>query len=204
MTHATVPLLQVRQNPRVTLHSPRPVLVAHSKNTMRIRTLTLLVILAGASAGCGSVRNVPTDSQASIEASRVNRATRGKLARVHLRNGERVYGVGIRVTPDSTSWIEPQSNRYVSVGTDEVNRVSLTRAGQGALVGLGTGIVVGVSSGIVRAQQEGNDPINQTFSHTANEKMTIYSLAHSAYASLVTTAIGAIIGRKNTYRLVRD
>lgn len=167
-------------------------------------TALLILVAATFLAGCGSVRNVQTGDQAAIEASRVNRAASGKLARVKLQDGEKVYGVGVRVTPDSTSWVDPQSASYVTVGTDQVNSITLVRAGQGALVGLGVGIVTGVASGILRAQLEGDDPVDQFPSQSTGQKMTTLPLAHSAYASLVTTALGAIVGRKNTFRLMRQ
>jgi hypothetical protein len=170
---------------------------------MRINSILLLLLVATL-VGCGSVREVRTQDAATIEASRVNKATRGKLARVHLRDGEKIYAVGIHVAPDSTSWLDPQSAQYTVVPTSDVGRVTVMRAGQGALVGIGTGIVLGVATGILRAELEGDDPVNQFPSRTTAEKMTILPLAHSAYATLVTAPIGAIIGRKNTYRFVQD
>lgn len=168
--------------------------------TMRICTLFLLSITL--LAGCSSVRDVRTTNQTTIDASRVNEATSGRLARVQMRDGEKVYGVGVRVAPDSTSWVDPQSVTYVTVGTEDVGRITIIKAGQGALVGLGVGAVIGIASGIVRAQVEGDDPEGVSPSLTKGEKMTVFPLAHSAYAALVTTPLGAIIGRKASYRIV--
>ena len=170
---------------------------------MRIQTL-LALLLVIALAGCGSVRDVHTGTTAEIEQSRVNRTMRGRLARVYMNSGEKIYGAGVRVAPDSTSWVDPQSATYVVVATDDVSKITLMRAGQGALVGIGAGLVVGVATGILRANLEGDDPVGQPISLTQSEKMTVLPLAHSAYASLVTTPLGAIIGRKNTFRLVAD
>ncbi len=170
---------------------------------MRICSISF-ILLTLLMAGCGSVRNVQTTDHATIEASRVNRATRGKLARVHMHDGAKTYGLGVHVAPDSTSWLDPQSAEYRAVATDDVSRVTIVRAGQGALVGLGAGLVIGVATGIYRAQSEGDDPTGGVSSKTQSEKMLIYPLAHSAYASLVTVPLGAIIGRKNTFRLVQE
>lgn len=168
---------------------------------MRISTILLLIVLL---AGCSSVREVRTTDQSTIDASRVNRAASGKLARIQMQDGEKIYGIGVRVAPDSTSWVHPQNSEYIVVSTDDVRTISLMRAGQGALVGLGAGIIIGVASGIYRAQSEGDDPAGGVSAVSQSEKMVIYPLAHSAYASLVTTPLGAIIGRKNTYRLVQE
>ncbi|HEX7070864.1 MAG TPA: hypothetical protein VF190_08665 [Rhodothermales bacterium] len=170
---------------------------------MRYKTL-LLVLVVATLAGCGSVREVHTNDTSAIEASRVNSATRGKLVRVHLRDGSKAYAVGVHVAPDTTSWLDPAKATYIAVPTSDVGKVTLMRAGQGALVGLGTGIVLGVGTGILRAQLEGDDPVNQFPSKTTSEKMTTLPLAHTAYASLITAPLGAIIGRKNTYRFVQD
>src|SRR5690606_33885523 len=116
-----------------------------------MRNFSLIILIATILAGCGSVRTVQTEDQASIVASRVNRAMSGKLARVHMHDGTKVYAVGIRVAPDSTTWLDPQGVNYVSVGTDQVHQITLARAGQGALVGLGVGVVTGVATGILRA-----------------------------------------------------
>lgn len=93
---------------------------------------------------------------------------------------------------------------FAAAPTSNVERVALIRAGQGALVGIGAGVVLGVATGLLRAQLEGDDPLNDYPHRTKSEKMFILPAAHVAYFVLGTAPLGAIVGRKTTYRIVHE
>lgn len=166
---------------------------------------TFLIVLAALMlAGCGSSRTVHVNDDASIGSSRVNQTMRGRLARVQYENGRSEYASNVTVARDSTTWLDPGSMQVRTVATSDVQKITVVRAGQGALVGVGAGIVVGVATGLLRAQSEGDDPIGEFPNRTKSEKMLIWPAAHSTYALLATVPIGAIVGRKCTFRLVHD
>lgn len=165
---------------------------------MRITLLAVAVVLL---AGCaGTQRMSPSDVQ-SGRYDQLNRKLSGKVATVHFRDGAKAQVVGLRVGPDSTSWLDRSNNRLVWVGTDEVREVSLVKTGKGALAGLAAGIVLGTTTGLIRAAMEGDDPPGDPLALTQSEKFVIYPAALSVYSLLVTTPAGAIIGRRERYEI---
>ena len=112
------------------------------------------------------------------------------------------YAVDVEIEGPFTTWLDPASGDLQRVHTRQVEAVTFLRAGEGALFGLAAGVAFGVATGLLRAQIEGADPISQGVRLNAGEKYYIYPAAHSAYVSLGTTTLGAIIGRKHTYHLI--
>ena len=164
-------------------------------------TTRLLVTLAAAVlwCGCSSVGTVNTDRDAS-GLQEVNRAVRGKVVHLKLHGGETMNVVGVRVAPDSLTWVNHKANRIESLATSSIDELSIRKAGSGAVRGLVVGALAGAAAGGVRAGLQGDDPANDPLSLTKEEKYRVYPVAHAVYASLLSTPIGAMIGTKKVYR----
>lgn len=166
----------------------------------RILSLFLLVALA---TGCTHTRSVNPSDYEGTEFRKMNRAASGKVARVTLTNGRAVTVLSVQVTPDSTSWLDDDSNRITGVATSEIESIRVVKAGPGAFAGLLSGIVIGGALGATRAISEGDDPNLgvSAYAMSQERKLLIFPLAYAAYASLATTPIGAIIGSRYVFRL---
>lgn len=165
---------------------------------MITRTALLLLALI-CTGGCSSVRLV--DAGSGGEATRqFNQDVEGKVARVTFVDGRETHVVGARVEGTRFTWVDRERNVVESVPIHLIAEVDFVRAGAGALRGLLVGAVVGAAAGGVRAALEGDDPIDDPFGATQDEKYRIYPVAHAVYASLVTTPIGAIVGTRRIYR----
>jgi len=159
------------------------------------------VALAVLVAGCSQTRMVNTTSPASLAESRINRVTNNRLADVDLVDGRSMYAVDVEVGIETTSWVHPTAGDVIEMPTSQIERITVVRAGQGALLGLGAGVILGGTFGFARALIEGDDPPGDPLSTTRGEKMYLYPAAHAVYASIGTTAIGAIVGRKVKFQL---
>lgn len=163
----------------------------------RLLLLGLLVVLF---TGCSTTRTVtPTelDRDAFYD---VNQTVRGRITELSLRDGREVVGVNVFVAPDSTSWYDRKAERTRVVATSSVERVRVLRTGRAALWGLGLGVAAGAAFGGARALYEGDDdPAADNLAMTGDRKLVVYPFAHSAYAVLASTPLGALIGSHDTF-----
>lgn len=161
--------------------------------------LSVALVAAVILCGCSSVETVKKDGDA-LGLREVNRAVRGKVVRLELRDGRAMHVVGLNVAADSLTWIDRRDNRLESLSTQSVHELSIQKTGRGAVRGFLFGAVVGAVAGAVRARMEGDDPISDPLAITREEKLRIYPVAHAVYAVLATTPIGAMIGTRKVYR----
>ncbi|MFT7553433.1 MAG: hypothetical protein ACI9BV_003767 [Rhodothermales bacterium] len=108
----------------------------------RIASLALLLTLTAT--GCTSVR-----PGASFE--EINQIAQTKSATIHLQSGLMIPATGLRVTQDSTHWIDPGTHALRSAPTALVTDVSFPErkigAKRGALVGAALlGTLLGAAS----------------------------------------------------------
>ena len=76
--------------------------------------------------------------------AKINRlARKRKSALIALANGRALKVSSLQVTPDSTSWLDPETGRFESVATAEIREIRFVRHGKGALEGLGIGFFGG-------------------------------------------------------------
>lgn len=149
--------------------------------------------------GCASVHTVdPTGAEGRTYAH-VNAKSSGNLVHIALADGQQMKGFSFRATADTSSWIDPATNRFASVPTHAIREVTVYKPLRGAAEGLGAALGVGLVGGITRALIQGDDPAGTPLALTMEEKMVAYSIAMGAYSSAVTIPVGAF-RKKNTYR----
>jgi hypothetical protein len=113
-------------------------------------SLFLLLVLVVPLAACSSARMVEGDSPDRFAV--INRQAALQTAVVSLYDGRQEKARSLRITADSTSWIDPQSARVVSTATSNVVSVVFVSRGRGAFQGGGIGLAVGaLSSGVSMA-----------------------------------------------------
>ncbi len=170
---------------------------------MTIRRALPALLLVLILCGCGSTRTADVAGAQGMRFSELNRKARGKVATLHLRDGRRIAVVNVQVAPDSTSWINPKKNHFEQIATSDLREVTIVRAGKGAVAGLALGVLTGAAVGAVRAELEGDDEGAGvlTLARTREEKRVLFPPAHAVYAVLITTPLGAIIGREDHYRI---
>lgn len=162
----------------------------------RLLLLGLLVVLA---TGCSTTRTVAHSDLDRDAFYDVNHKVRGRITEISLRDGREVVGINVFVAPDSTSWFDRETERTRVVATSSVEQVRVLRTGRAALWGLGLGVAAGAAVGGARALYEGDDPTSDNLAMTSERKLLVYPFAHSAYAILASTPLGALIGSHDTF-----
>ncbi len=166
--------------------------------TVRILGAFLAIVVLS---GCTSMLTIEHNRRTAAY-DEVNRAVRGKVARLVLHDGSRMDAVDVHVDAESLTWLDRRTNTLESIPTTDVREVSVVRAGAHAVRGLIAGLAAGAAVGGLRAAIEGDDPElgADPFALTRAEKLRIYPAAHAVYASLFTTPIGAVLSARRTYR----
>ena len=77
--------------------------------------------------------------------AKINRLAQRKKALVALADGRALKVSSLQMTPDFTSWLDPETGRFESVATAEIREIRFVRHGKGALEGLGIGFFGGFS-----------------------------------------------------------
>jgi len=88
--------------------------------------------------GCTHTRRVST-----AEFDAVNKAIKGKQARIKLTNGNVIVGRKIQFAQDSTLWTDPETCRKRAISTSEINYIFFQKRWRGALYGFAIGFLIG-------------------------------------------------------------
>ena len=131
-----------------------------------------------------------------VSYAKLNRLARGKVATVLLADGRELKVGTLQVTPDSTSWLDPETGRFESVATAEIQEMRFVRHGKGALEGLGMGLLVGAVVGGAlgaSARCEGWCFVSQ------GELALIGGAVLGGIGALVGAPIGAAVGSKEIF-----
>ncbi len=135
--------------------------------------------------------------------SQVNVKSQTRRAAIALSDDREVVARSIQVTPDSTSWIDPESGALRSVATSKVIDVRFTYQGRGALQGAGYGFSIGGIVGAVGGYASGDDEPS-IVSFQAEEKALILGGLGGIIGGLIGYGIGYNIKSKTVYHLEQE
>lgn len=124
-----------------------------------------------------------------------------KSASIVLMNEQTTSGKDIRVTLDSTSWIDSTLKMEQNVPTNEVKEIIVESSRKGALQGLGLGTVGGIVLGLLLATREHveseEEPGLAALGNLAAS--VIYAIGGGLVGGLTGFIIGSNKGSKDTY-----
>lgn len=106
------------------------------------------MVLAVLISGCTSTRMINQSSR-TIYFNEINKAGKGRKAKIVLAKGEEINGFDIHIASDSTSWTDSTRVITHTFPTSEINEIIFIKSGGGALQGLGLGALIGASSAYV-------------------------------------------------------
>jgi hypothetical protein len=113
---------------------------------MRTHGLLVLGIVATVS-GCTHTTVI---NLSDVEACRqLSEETARRKVTVGLADGRELDAQGLVLSPDSTSWLDPDTEDLMTVGTAEIATVRMVDRGRGAGEGLGLGVLTGALTGAV-------------------------------------------------------
>ena len=153
-------------------------------------TRALVLALALLAAGCVSVQPTPLSSPEGL--AEVNARAEGQTAIVRVQGGRGEEVRGLRVGPDTTTWMARWGGRPESAPTAEVASITFRRSGavKGLAIGVATGAVLGL---VASAGGDGHPGFG-----TPPTGLLIAGAA--AGAGLAGMAVGTVLTRSDVYR----
>jgi len=145
------------------------------------KIISLILLLSISLNGC--IHHIPYYQNESREDfhRRVNNLCNGKLIVIELTDGKKYYGKEIKVSTDSTSFIEITSNTTQILRTKEILSISFDESGRGMFEGFLYGALIGGVIGIIpQLPGAGGTP-----------KGDIYAII---YISIIGAGLGSIYG----------
>lgn len=158
--------------------------------------LSLFLILAALFIGCTHNHFVRSTSSANYAS--LNERGRRHQAIITLANGRELTAYKLRFAPDSTSWVDPHTQRPIAVQTAEVSNIRFVSRGKGALEGFGLGLLIGALSGAMIGLAGRDYP---EVSFTAEEKALLGGIAFGALGGSIGLPVGRAVGSKDIYRI---
>ncbi|MFT7553435.1 MAG: hypothetical protein ACI9BV_003769 [Rhodothermales bacterium] len=171
----------------------------------------LLVGLALFASGC-------TATRPAGQMDRINQLAQKKTATVVLRSGLLLTAEGLRVSVDSTYWIDPKSKTLQSVPTALVTDVRFRSAGVGSsrgallggLAGAAFGVVVGyglnslgcTEEDVERGGGQGLFNCRRAIKKSGGRTATLYAIPTFlgfAAGALPGALVGAVVGGREEY-----
>lgn len=162
---------------------------------MRIHLLPLTILLVAT--GCShqqSLRVSEADGLAQFNARAAERT-----ATVTLHSGQRHSARALRVAPDSTSWIVPESNEVVSVPTGDVADVRFRNQGRGARDGFLGGALGAGAFGALIGLASGSEEGSCIVLCSAGEKAATLGIGLGLIGGVVGLVAGAASGSEEVY-----
>ena len=130
----------------------------------------------------------------------VNKAGIGKKTYIALTSGRVFNGKSIRITHDSTSWLDFRTDDTQSISTSQIKSIIVKKSGRGALEGFGIGVLSGAVIGAVIGFLSGDDDPQTVFMpYTAEEKALGYGVVLGGAGGLLGVPIGAAVGSKDKF-----
>ena len=164
---------------------------------MRIKLLVLLTL--SICVGCSH-----SETLQFAEAGRLaqfNAEAADRAATVTLLSGGEYAARALQVAPDSTSWLNPESNEVVSVPTYDVADVRFRNHGRGAVNGLVGGAVGAGLFGFLIGLASGSEPEPCLLFCTAGEKATALGVGFGLFGGVLGLIGGAASGSEEVYRV---
>ncbi len=180
----------------------------NKKLTRRLRTVGSLLLLSVL--GCTNTSTIGfEEGQANnVRALKeLNKRAAKYPTTITLVGGNQFRVDALNVTPDSTSWLDPNSRAVESVATSQVVDVRFKNHGQGTLEGLGLGILGGAATGAFLGFVDGDDPPCERgaficFRSTAQDKAAILAFLGAPIGGFIGMLSGAARGKTYVYQLV--
>lgn len=165
---------------------------------VRLRALPLLLLLA-LSSGCTHYRDV--NSAESL--ATVNTESQTHTTAIRLVSGEFSYVRGLRMASDSTTWVNPKTDRLVSVPTTAVRAVVITDRRRGGRKGLGRGFLIfgGIGAAGVGHSCRGEEVF---ISCEPGEGALLGALLFGIPGSLISGLVGLAVGDRTIYSVPAD
>ena len=161
---------------------------------MRFRFLLLSTLLIAT----GCTHQKPIHVSETDRLTRFNERTADRTATVVMQTGVTHTARSLHVAADSTSWLDSESGRVVSVATSEVTEVRSTSRGRGALNGLITGALlgtaVGVFVGVIESQGGFLSGLGSSEPPSAGEAILTEGARLGGIGGLIGLAIGGTVG----------
>lgn len=149
----------------------------------------ILTLLALSAAGCTHTHTMTPNAHADFY-SEVEAASRERVGRIRLTNGDEQTGVRIKVTADSISWMNPDPvtrvlTRRKSLPTSDVREITVINHKKGAVIGAAIGAMVGFGFGALPTL---DNPSGRKYS--LSRRMLMYGGLFGAVAILGGAAAG--------------
>ena len=129
----------------------------------------------------------------------LNQRALQKQAIVTLMDGRTVPADKLRFAPDSTSWIDPNTRKVMTVRTTGVSNIRFVRRGKGALQGFGIGLLGGAVGGAIIGIAISDESADAPF--TPGAAPFTVGIFFGGVGGLIGIPIGAAIGSKDVYHI---
>lgn len=127
-----------------------------------------------------------------------------QTATVTLENEQKLTAEKLRFAPDSTSWVDPHTEKVMTVPTAEISNIQFVNRGKGALKGLGIGFLAGASIGAAVGFASGKGESGGIGSISTEAHVVIGGLFGGGIGALLGLPVGAATARKDIYRTNLD
>lgn len=162
---------------------------------MTIKSAVAVFVLV-ACLGCTHTKTVHTDT-ARFEA--LQRNVTDERVTVTLVDQQYYRDVRLmRLTPHRTSWRMDDGQR-MSVPTSSVHSISVVNRSRGQWEGFGLGLMAGALTGAFIGFGMGDDPEDQFFAFTAEDKAMAFAIPVGLLGGLTGVAVGGASGSTQTY-----
>ena len=148
--------------------------------------------------GCSSTHRLRPAHEEGYDS--LNYRAVGKKAMVTFVDDRKIRVDNLRMTADSTYWIDPQSSTSIGVATSEIKEVRFIRGRKGAVEGMVVGIVGGLLLGVRFGVSHAEDACPRcTIPATEGDIIVLSTIGGIGIGAAVGAAIGAAVGHRDIY-----
>ena len=181
--------------------------MSHKNHFAILQKGVLLGLVLLVCANCASTRTVHLDQEKDKAYRRLVQNARDHHATLHLIGDLRVKAKALQVTPDSTSWIDPETGQVREIATDQIQSISFLLRRHGAEQGLGMGLVggalIGLSWGLLHEHQPCSTYLPWPC-FTREQETTLVGGGLGLISGIYGSVLGGIMGSRRTYVISRD
>jgi len=151
----------------------------------------------------GCTHNSTVRLRSSVDYALWNKRTLRKQPVVTLMDGQKHTANNLRFDPDSTSWVDPNTQRVIAVPTAEVSNVRIVSFGKGALEGLGLGLSIGaLTGGLIGTTTSGDT--GSGIQYSTGSRIGIAATGLGLIGGLIGLIIGSAKGSKDVYHIEHE
>lgn len=159
---------------------------------LRMNAAASLFVFASVLCGCSNSYPVR-----STDFKKMNEDFKERNATIELTGGQEVPAKNVKISHDSVSWSDPQTNDVSRAGTERISKITIKNHLLGSLDGLGIGLLGGGGLGALLGQIFNTPAITDTYGKGYGAGIGL--VLGAGAGGFIGLMVGAGIGHSHNY-----